>query len=238
MSLAFERGLTAKLRREFKKTASIAAEQARTAHHVDITGGHLSRLQSIIRPYVRSAFRAFYLRLALEAGTKAAPAVLERKWTEDELNQEMENYIRQVTFARLGDVSKTTGKRIADAIADGHKEGLTWDAIADRIVETTSGDIGDARARTIARTEMHSASQAGSIAAAEDLNIPGLRKQWTAVSDERTRPDHVDADGQIVDMDEPFEVGGESLDYPGDPAGSPENTINCRCVTTYTTDKE
>jgi hypothetical protein len=27
-------------------------------------------------------------------------------------------------------------------------------------------------------------------------------------------------------------VGGEELDYPGDPAGSPENIIQCRCSQT------
>ena len=28
---------------------------------------------------------------------------------------------------------------------------------------------------------------------------------------------------------DPFLVGGEQLLYPGDPAGSSENVINCRC---------
>jgi uncharacterized protein with gpF-like domain len=42
--------------------------------------------------------------------------------------------------------------------------------------------------------------------------------------------DHLAADGQVQDIDEPFDVGGEQLMYPGDPAGSPGNTINCRCT--------
>lgn len=55
-------------------------------------------------------------------------------------------------------------------------------------------------------------------------------KQWVAVSDNRTRDAHKHADGQMVDMDEAFKVGGEKLMYPGDPNGSPENIINCRCT--------
>jgi hypothetical protein len=41
------------------------------------------------------------------------------------------------------------------------------------------------------------------------------------------RPDHADAEGQIVGINESFYVGGEYLDYPGDDKGSPEQTINC-----------
>jgi hypothetical protein len=32
-----------------------------------------------------------------------------------------------------------------------------------------------------------------------------------------------------IPVDEPFIVGGAELMYPGDPAGPPEETINCRC---------
>jgi hypothetical protein len=49
--------------------------------------------------------------------------------------------------------------------------------------------------------------------------------------DNRTREDHAAADGQRVPVGEPFIVGGESLEFPGDPAGSPEQVINCRCST-------
>jgi hypothetical protein len=34
-------------------------------------------------------------------------------------------------------------------------------------------------------------------------------------------------------MDQPFIVGGEALQFPGDPAGSPEMVINCRCGTSF-----
>ncbi len=52
--------------------------------------------------------------------------------------------------------------------------------------------------------------------------------------DSKTREDHAEADGQEVGMDEPFDVGGEQLMYPGDPAGSAGNVINCRCTVIYT----
>lgn len=55
-------------------------------------------------------------------------------------------------------------------------------------------------------------------------------KTWVAVGDSRTRDAHKHAHGQIVDLNEAFDVGGEKLMYPGDPNGSPENIINCRCT--------
>ena len=38
------------------------------------------------------------------------------------------------------------------------------------------------------------------------------------------------ANGQLRKLDEPFLVGGEELDHPGAESGSPENVINCHCV--------
>jgi len=64
---------------------------------------------------------------------------------------------------------------------------------------------------------------------------PDVEKGWIATGDHRTRSGHLEAHGQRVRIDEPFEVaaerGGlkEKLMYPRDPRGSAENTINCRC---------
>lgn len=55
-------------------------------------------------------------------------------------------------------------------------------------------------------------------------------KTWVAVGDNRTRPAHAEANGQTVPIDQPFDVGGEKLMFPGDPNGSAGNIINCRCT--------
>ena len=55
-------------------------------------------------------------------------------------------------------------------------------------------------------------------------------KVWlSALIPGRTRDEHAAAHGQEVGLNESFDVGGESLDYPADPSGSPENIINCLC---------
>lgn len=54
-------------------------------------------------------------------------------------------------------------------------------------------------------------------------------KKWETRGDEKVRDAHARADGQEASADKPFYVGGEELMKPGDPQGSPSNTINCRC---------
>ncbi len=54
-----------------------------------------------------------------------------------------------------------------------------------------------------------------------------------SAEDDLVRETHAEADGQVVPVDQPFDVGGESLDYPGDPSGSDAECCNCRCSVIY-----
>ncbi|MBI4227718.1 MAG: minor capsid protein [Candidatus Omnitrophica bacterium] len=96
---------------------------------------------------------------------------------------------------------------------------------------TTFGGIS-AKAERIARTEVlraYSIAQQASLRQMADY-VPALKKQWIVALDDRVRPAHRRAHGQVREWDEPFDVDGEELMYPRDPGGSPGNTINCRCV--------
>jgi hypothetical protein len=88
------------------------------------------------------------------------------------------------------------------------------------------------RGRTIARTEIIGAVNGGSLAAVK-LSDAAAFKQWIATEDDRTREDHADADGQVVAVADPFDVGGFQMQYPGDQDGPPEEVINCRCTLGY-----
>jgi len=161
--------------------------------------------------------------------TKQEPAWIER----------MRKYALIDASGRILEITKTTQNRINAIIVAGLEAGLSIDEIQTQIVGTAglsplNGTLTQ-RARRIARTEIISASNAGSLEGARSTGL-NFKKQWLATPGPRTRDDHIIADGQIVGKDEMFLVGGEELEYPGDPAGSPGNVINCRCTQIYITE--
>jgi hypothetical protein len=122
----------------------------------------------------------------------------------------------------------------SDALIEGLGQQETARALQ-AAIRQEGGALSRSRAGVIARTETHNAAMSAQHMAAEESGFP-MRKVWSAARGERTRDDHADADGQTRRLDEPFLVGGEELMYPGDPSGSPEQTINCRCVETFIVD--
>jgi hypothetical protein len=87
------------------------------------------------------------------------------------------------------------------------------------------------RALTVVRTEMGRAFSTATqerFAQASTI-LPGLKKEWRKSGKVHSRSAHDAADGQTVDVDKAFFVGGELLMFPRDPSGSPKNTINCAC---------
>jgi hypothetical protein len=64
-----------------------------------------------------------------------------------------------------------------------------------------------------------------------ELLKDSINKTWVTFGDEKVRLSHLQAEGQQVEVDEPFTVQGEELMYPGDTSlgASLDNIINCRC---------
>lgn len=84
-----------------------------------------------------------------------------------------------------------------------------------------------------ARTAMTGAQNAGRQQAYERAAAMGikLQKEWIATLDGRTRHSHGMADGQKVDINGMFSVGGCKMRYPGDVAnGTAAEIYNCRCT--------
>lgn len=121
-----------------------------------------------------------------------------------------------------------------DELTEGMQEGESIPTLAKRVMGAV--DVAAPRAEVIARTEIIRASNSGSIMT---MRASGLvvRKKWLATPDARTRVTHREANDQLVGLDDPFIVGGSTLDHPGDPLGPPEETINCRCVMLYDVDE-
>lgn len=121
-------------------------------------------------------------------------------------------------------------KQVKSELLDGAVNGKGYAKIAKGIAETTEASYR--QALRIARTEGHRVQTESTQRAyeeAEDLGI-NIMKQWMASLDDGTRENHADLDGQIVGIDDDFEIDGYSASGPG-MFGDAEMDINCRCTT-------
>lgn len=125
-------------------------------------------------------------------------------------------------------------KIINNCVTQGIIQGESIPEIAKRIAETT-GERGEHAAIRNARTAMTAAQNAGRIEAmhaAQALGIK-LQKRWLATLDNRTRDSHQHLDGQVQNVDDPFESDYGFIMFPGDPWAEPADVYNCRCTLLY-----
>lgn len=138
----------------------------------------------------------------------------------------------EVARNRLVGIGDTAWTIARTALVEGIEAGDDMGRLTVRVREAI--DVGEARARTIARTETLSAANAGATTGARVLGDDGPQfKEWLATKDTRTRDTHWLADGQRVPISDPFVVGGYNLDHPGDPYGPAGEVINCRCTVLF-----
>ena len=140
----------------------------------------------------------------------------------------------------LAGITTRMANRISRLIEKGRADNLTLPQIA-KLVSDNYLPISRSRAALIARTETHNAASFANHSyhktVEQDLGLKMLKK-WVSTSDARTRPAHASANGQIVDMNEDFTVGGMPMGYAGDSKGGAANVINCRCVIIYADERD
>lgn len=124
-------------------------------------------------------------------------------------------------------INTTTYTQLKNSLIEGFFNGEGEKEMAKRVEEIMTLSKRQ-RSATIARTETFGVVNMVHDEAMKHGNVQ--YKQWYTALDERVRPDHMAAHGQIVKVTDEFRVGGDLLQYPGDPNGRPENVINCRCV--------
>lgn len=178
------------------------------------------RIAIIFRPYAMEKLKDSIKGFALMMEQKeTAFEFMVRKWIEKNVAE------------KVVKIQNATKWRIKHILEKGKDEGLSYKEIAQKIRLLDEIESGS-RALKIARTEDHGILD---FVVDETMKDSGVieTKDWFAALDERTRPAHVEADGQKVEIDEEFFVDGEYLEYPGDPKGSAGNIIYCRCVVLY-----
>jgi len=152
----------------------------------------------------------------------------------EELNQQLATYLEATTLL-LDAVGDRLATDATQALATGVGAGDTLAELKARMIAVfndAGAQLGPVRAQRIAQTESTRAWNAGALAAAQVLTGPDrpLVKQWLTRNDERVRQAHRDANGQLQLLDEPFDVGGTPMMYPGDPSAPADLTVQCRCI--------
>lgn len=135
-------------------------------------------------------------------------------------------------YARLGEDVSYLKRSIRAELSRGISTGSSWNEMALRVARGMNSPFDKAynNAIRIARTEGHRIQNESALNAQYHAKEKGadIVKQWDATLDGRTRPEHREVDGQLRELDEPFDVGGEKMEAPG-VGGSARNVCNCRC---------
>lgn len=140
--------------------------------------------------------------------------------------------LSQGLYERLGEDVNYLKRSIRAELSRGISNGSTWNEMAVHIARGMNSPFKKAynNAIRIARTEGHRIQNEAALDGQNHAKKKGadIVKQWDATLDSRTRPEHREADGQIRELDEPFDIGGEKMQAPG-VGGSARNVCNCRC---------
>lgn len=217
--------------------------------NIQTNGEWYANLQNVSEEPIRQAFQEIYplvgiffakstntslnqtYRLQLASGEP----VLTKKDQADDMEGAWLSFLRLYALEKAGErivqITTTTLNEIRKILDKGIAEGLSVQKIG-RTLRTRFSEITKWRGEMIARTEIVSASNKGSLIGAEATGLV-LNKNWLSTRDARTRPDHILADGQERPVREDFFVGGEFMECPGDPDASASQTIACRCTITF-----
>ena len=142
---------------------------------------------------------------------------------------QMETKLNKPLYESLGADTKKLQKVVVNEINRGIIAGKMYSEIMRNIANAAK--IPMKRARTIVRTEAGRVQEEATMDAARKSKKSGadVVKQWNAILDAVTRLTHKRLDGQIREIDEPFEIDGKKAMQPHG-FGIAEEDINCRCT--------
>lgn len=154
---------------------------------------------------------------------------------------------RQIKFI-FQSTKKRITRSIKTAIAQSLEEGLSGDVKLGKVIEDLYDGFTPARAKTIARTEVHNASTTASRSAAKSLQSPNMQKEWVSDLQQSARgvnpadsTNHIGMNGKKVPLNLKFDVpskdGSDQMEGPGDVTAPADQIINCKCVLAYSIKK-
>lgn len=207
--------------------------------------GSILDFDEINRPEYEEYFGA--MKISSSAKRKRVEAALQLEqaallgFSTVQYEQQMNRFFNLFSLQRmLRDAYRRIAKQYVD---DEYMQNHTDDVALD-IALTTSRNVNadnyednyylsDDRAVNIAKTEANVILDHAEYA--EAIKNGFTHKMWNTIMDGKERDTHAEANGQVVPIGTPFEIGGVLMMHPGDGslgAGADE-IANCRCSSTY-----
>lgn len=185
-----------------------------------------------VADYLQKSYHNGYVGVMYDLHNQGIPII-------SPINQEQvvkalqtDSKLSQGLYSRLGEDISYLKKSIRAELSRGVANGSTWNEMAKHIANGMNTPYNKAinNAIRIARTEGHRIQQQSALDAQCRAKESGadIVKQWDSTLDNRTRPHHRQLDGQIRELDEPFEVDGMKAQAPGH-FGKAKEDCNCRC---------
>lgn len=229
-----ERGMVRLLKKEWQKQESDILDTVRAADKpADLKDKLIDREQmdaawrDAFEGYVTDTVQAGGDHGVEQTGAGKRSLKIEIEISFDIHNPAVQKLLHTLLWDFSAEVGDTTQAELEKLLSLALKEGWTIPQLQEGLVALYDGFKG-ARSEVVARTETIRAFNGAALEGYRQAGAP--KKEWIASLDDRVRPDHEAAHGQIQNAEDPFSVGGESLQFPGDPAGSPDETVNCRCA--------
>lgn len=199
--------------------------------------GALSNLQSnsyaTVSDYLTKCYRDGYTGVMYDLQQTGIPIIMPIDQAAVVRAIQTDSKLSKSLYDKMGEDVTYLKKAVRAEVSRGIASGSTWNEVAGKLsrhMANTPFQRAYNNSIRIARTEGHriqvqSALDAQHVAKSKGADIV---KQWDSTLDGNTRDLHRLLDGQIREIDEPFEVGGRKVKAPG-MFGDPAEDCNCRC---------
>ena len=173
-----------------------------------------SKQYKSVDEYLKDSYKTGYIGAMYDIAGQGIPIVtpIDQKQVVKAMTHDTK--LSKRLYTRLGEDVDLLKKRVANNISRGIATADSYVNIARNIANGTKISIN--RTMTIARTEgnrIHVQAADHAQHKAKEIGADVV-KQWCSALDGRTRPHHRQLDGQIREIDEPFEVAGMKVMYP------------------------
>ena len=186
-----------------------------------------------ISEYLANCYQDGYVGVMYDIAAQGIPFIIPIDTEDVQRAIHIDSKLSKGLYKRLSEDVNELKKAVRLEVSRGISSGSSWNQIASNLAtnfKNTPFNKAYNNSIRIARTEGHRIQNQSALDAQKKAKSKGadVVKQWDSTLDGATRDTHRLLDGQIREVDEPFEVGGMKADAPG-MFGNPAEDCNCRC---------